>query len=90
VRLVPVPYIDSSEREKLRPKAGDVVLYEGTKYIIEQVGMKYVNMHLLENPRVKGMAKMNEVSKYFEPEPEEDDPRQRLNNLPMTGRSDGR
>lgn len=76
--LAPVPYIDPADREKMRPKEGDVVIYEGIKYVVEQVGMKYLNLHLLDNPRVKGMAKMNQVYKYYEPGPDTEEP---LKNL---------
>lgn len=83
MRLAPLPYIDPADREALRPKSGDDVVYEGTVYVVEQVGMKYVNMHLKSDPRIKGMAKMNEVYKYFPPEPEEEE--EPLKNLVNRG-----
>jgi hypothetical protein len=71
MRLAPMPYVDPNDREKLRPKSGDVVIYEGTLYVVNQVGMKYVDMHLKSNPRITGFAKLTQVSKYFAPDEEE-------------------
>ena len=78
MRLAPIPYTDPADREKLRPKAGEVVLFEGVKYVVEQVGLKYVNMALESDPRIKGVAKMTQVYKYFPPEPDDEPP---LKNL---------
>lgn len=81
--LQPVPYQDPDQREALRPKKDDVVLFEGVKYIVEEVGLKYVRMCLFTDSRVKGFAKMNQISKWFPALPEPDwsyveDPRQLL------------
>jgi hypothetical protein len=84
MRLAPIPYLDPSDREKLRPKAGDTVLYEGVKYVVEQIGLKYVTMALLSDPRIKGFVKLNQVAKYFEPAPDNEPP---LTNLIGGGRA---
>jgi hypothetical protein len=78
MRLMPIPYMDPADREKLRPKAGDTVVFEGVQYVVDQVGLKYVDMSLLSNPRVKGFAKLTQVSKWFPPEVENDE---QLKNL---------
>lgn len=84
MRLSPIPYMDPTDREKLRPKQGDTVIYEGVKYVVEQIGLKYVSMTLASDRRVTGFAKINQVAKYFEPEPDNAPP---LTNLVGGGRA---
>jgi hypothetical protein len=66
VLLKYVPMLTAEERAKLRPVTGDVVLFENTKYVVIEVGMKYVTMYREGgNPNAKHIAKINEVVKYI-------------------------
>ena len=67
----PVDLRDRDELAALRPKAGDTVLYEGVEYVVEQVGMRYANLHLLADPRQKGFVKIGLLSTFKIPKPEE-------------------
>jgi hypothetical protein len=69
MRLISMP--DAKELEKLRIHKGDVVDYQGTRYVADQVGMRYVQMHLLSDPRITGFAKIRDVSKWFPLSPDE-------------------
>lgn len=81
MRLRPQVEFDPFEREKLRSKVGDTVLYQGVKYRVTQVGLKYLMAELESNPNVLGMLKVSEVSKYFPPEAEDEHPHEGLKNL---------
>jgi hypothetical protein len=71
MRLSAIHLLDRDELERLRPRAGDVVDYQGTRYVVTQVGLKYCHMHLESNQRITGFAKLRDVSKWFPPSPEE-------------------
>ena len=58
-----VPLIDREDREKLKPIAGDLLDFEGTHYIAEQVGLKYIVAHLAGDPRAKAWLKISAVIK---------------------------
>ena len=63
-----VPLIDREDREKLKPIAGDLLDFEGTHYIAEQVGLKYIVAHLAGDPRAIAWLKIQQVTKVM-PEP---------------------
>lgn len=73
MRLAPMPYSDPNDRALLKPKIGDMVLFEGTKYVVDQIGLKYASLHLDEDPHIKGMAKLNQISKWFPNDDDEDE-----------------
>lgn len=60
-----VPIFDREEREKLKPIAGDILDFQGTHYIAEQVGLKYIIAHLASDPAAKAMLKIGQVSKVM-------------------------
>jgi hypothetical protein len=68
-----VPTMSQDDREKLRPKKGDTVLFEGAKYVVTDVGLKYVHMHPEGNPNAAYIAKVTEISKYFPPEDDDEE-----------------
>lgn len=61
---------DSEEQELLRPKQGDTVISgDGTLWVVDQAGMKYLVCHRLGEPRQTGFFKRHDVRKV-EAEPE--------------------
>jgi hypothetical protein len=69
--LQPISMLDQEELAKLKPQAGDTVLYEGTRYVVDQAGLKYVNMHREDNPKALGFVRYDQISKVFEEPPED-------------------
>ena len=58
------PEAETIDRETLKPKPGDAVWYENTKYIVVQVGLKWLTMHKFgENPNTLYTAKVMQVYK---------------------------
>lgn len=45
------PPVDATNREDLKPKTGDEVVYEGQRYVVSVVGMRYLHMHRKDDPR---------------------------------------
>lgn len=74
------PVVDVEERRKLRPVVGDIVLFERKKYRVTETGLKYLRVEAVDNPRDKGIVKVQEVSKWF-PEDELNEAPEPLENL---------
>jgi len=55
--------IDRVDRENLKPIPGDLLDFEGTHYVAEQIGLKYVIAHLASDPAAKAMLNLQQVSK---------------------------
>jgi hypothetical protein len=58
-----ISFVTHEEREKLKPVAGDLLDFEGTHYVAEQVGLKYIIAHLAGDPAAKAMLKIGQVCK---------------------------
>lgn len=73
MRLNYTPFVTKEERALLRPKVGDIVIYEGTKYIVRQVGSKYYNCEKIDKPGTTYMLKSTDAFKYIEPTAEQEE-----------------
>lgn len=62
--------LDSDELAALKPQTGDVVVFNNEKYIAEAVGLRYINLCRLDDPKQKCFARITLVTKYEEPIPE--------------------
>lgn len=64
------------ELEQLRPGKGDAVSYDGEKYIVEEVGMKYYIVRREDNPNAKLWLRHSQVFRWSEPMPSETEHRE--------------
>jgi len=71
--------INRDELEKLRFKIGDKVLFEGTTYILTQIGLRFVYGRREDKPEssVPCMLYIKNIVRWMEPdpEPEENNPK---------------
>lgn len=58
--------------EKLRPSKGDALAYEDEKYIVDEVGMRYLVCHKADNPKVIQWIRQREAVRWEEPLPEDE------------------
>lgn len=71
--LRPIPYVSKEERMATRPQPGDLVVYEGKKYKVEKMGMKYLHVSDPDNPKAVFLVKVTEVVKYVESKHNDED-----------------
>ena len=57
------PISTPEERRAMRPVIGDTVMYEGTRYVVERAGLRYLEASREDNRRIKGLLKMTDVVK---------------------------
>jgi hypothetical protein len=65
MRLRFVEHTSPEDRRALKPAVGDTVLYEQQKYIVTEVGLKYVRVHPVGRPKAIHVAKISDVVKLF-------------------------
>lgn len=58
------------ELENLRPGKGDAIAYQDEKYIVNEVGMRYLICHKADNPRVIQWVRQRDAVRWEEPVPE--------------------
>lgn len=61
-------FIDSptdEDRRKLKPAVGDTVSFEGTEYIVKEVGLKYVRAVRKGGGQVVHIIKIQDAVKVF-------------------------
>lgn len=74
--IQPPEVFTPEQRELLRPKAGDTVLYESQPYLVDSVGLRFVNLIHPETKKLC-MARVEQVMKMVPDQPEPDE----LDNL---------
>lgn len=63
--IQPPEVFSQEQRELLRPKAGDTVLYESQPYLVESTGLRFINL-IHPETKTRHLARLDEVMKMVE------------------------
>jgi hypothetical protein len=55
----------SKQRRELKPVVGDTVLYENQKYLVKEVGLRYIRAHKVGGSKGLHVMKIQDVVKVF-------------------------
>lgn len=56
---------DTEALRKLKLTVGDIILYQGVKYKVFAVGLKYLRAEALDNPKSRVMIHVSEAVKWI-------------------------